>query len=146
MFILSHTVDDETVSDSYSGSLTFRFIIVAHELDEIGLEDLLCGCLLAFLELIVQAGAEWIALLGLSLCVFEADAEAVEHEHPLVHLELLDVQLGHKLDDLDRLPRQRIVANFSRGLRGALAFRGSEQVDGASERGTRLQRLLVIED
>ena len=93
MFILSHTVDDETVSDSCSGSLTFRFIIVAHELDEIGLEDLLCGYLLAFLELRVHAGAERIALLRLSLCVLQADAEAIEHEHPLVHLELLDVEL-----------------------------------------------------
>ena len=41
MLILGHTVDDEAVSCARIGSLTFRFIIVAHELDEIGLEDLL---------------------------------------------------------------------------------------------------------
>lgn len=37
------------------------------------------------------------------LILLVLDAKAIEHEHPLVDLELIDVQLAHELDDLDGL-------------------------------------------
>lgn len=37
------------------------------------------------------------------------DPESIEHKHPLVHLELINVEMTHELDDSDGFLSQRVV-------------------------------------
>jgi len=38
------------------------------------------------------------------------NTKAVKQEHPLVHLEIFDIQLGHQFDNLDCLKGELVVA------------------------------------
>lgn len=40
------------------------------------------------------------------------DPKSIEAEHPLVHLELFDIELAHEFDNLDRLEGQRVLLFF----------------------------------
>ena len=73
-------------------------LTLAHEFDQVGLEDGLLGGILDDVEALILTGvAIAFRLIGL------LDSEAIEHEHPLIDLELINVELTHELDNLDSL-------------------------------------------
>lgn len=90
-----------------------RGLVVTHVLDQVRLEDFFASCLLlAFVPhraaevLLVDRGATIVSQTSLySFLVLILDAESIKHEHPLVHLEFVDVQLGHEFHNLDGLLR-----------------------------------------
>ena len=49
-------------------------------------------------------------LLGVGVGTRVVNAIPIEEEHPLVHLEVLNVQLRHELDNLDTLDSEPVVA------------------------------------
>jgi len=70
-----------------------------HELYQVGLEN----------GLVVTHGF-WLSRESFSevsidiiITAMVVDAEAIEHEHPLVYLELIDIELAHQLNDFDCL-------------------------------------------
>ncbi len=74
---------------------------VAHILDEIGLEHRLFTCVFAYFQTRLRLKHACIHHGSLEINFFYA--VAVKHEHPLVDLELIYVELAHQLNNFDCL-------------------------------------------
>lgn len=102
-----------------------KLALVTHELDQVRLEEvhtlwpslfasqILIVLLLLLLRLLGRLAFSWDALREGPIHGV-IDTVAVEQEHPLVHLEVLDVQLGHEFNDFDTLDRKPVVAPLCR--------------------------------
>lgn len=81
--------------------VTLELLLLAHELDHVWLE----GFVEAFAQFSVDI-ANQVLIIALNILltvvlVLKRYAIAIEQEHPLVDLEIFDVQLRHQLNNLD---------------------------------------------
>lgn len=117
MLVERRTVESEAIS--HFGSLVTILklvrvgslgVVVAHVLDQVGLEYFFSNRLLALVPhgaaevFLIDRGATVVSKTSLhGFLVLILDAESIEHEHPLVHLEFVNVELRHEFDNLDGL-------------------------------------------
>jgi len=96
---------------SFGLSWLVEIALVAHKLDKIRLEghDFYHWRWL----ILPYTGRCHNFLVWLLMRVLRAsiiDAVTIEEEHPLVHLKVFDVKLGHQFDDLNAFDRQRVIS------------------------------------
>lgn len=85
--------------------VTLELLLLAHKLDHVWLE----GFVQTFAQFPIDI-ANQILIVALNLLltivlILQRNAVAIEQEHPLVDLEIFDVQLRHQLNDLDCFKR-----------------------------------------
>lgn len=81
--------------------LAFYVVLLAHELDQVGLAQLVFGGLILVQHHEVRsitAKQLSLLLLAVSRMVLLDHAIPIEEEHPLVHLEVFNVELGHQVN------------------------------------------------
>lgn len=77
-------------------------VLIAHELDQVWLEDFNCVRVSVALR-------DELLLLLLAKSVLCVHAVAIKEEHPLVHVEVLNVKLRHQLYNFHAFYLQQVV-------------------------------------